>query len=158
MTTQSSGLSGTVALVGFGHSTHGVSLLGGAIDLTGGSGQDINYAFMMPRDGIITSISAYFTNSTAMSLVGTTLTVTAQLYSSPTPDNFFTPVPGAVVNLSPSYTGVLATGSVTNGITTGLFIPVTSQTRLLMVYSITASGISLINTISGYGSAGLSID
>ena len=118
----------------------------------------MNYAFMMPRDGTITSISAYFTNTTAAALVGTTLTVTAQLYTSTTPDNTFTPVPGAVVTLSPAYTGVIGIGSISNGIITGLSIPVTSQTRLLMVYSISAAGVSLVNTISGYGSAGLVIE
>ena len=38
-----------------------------------------------------------------------------------------------------------------------LNIPVTSQNRLLMVYSASATGLSLVNTITGYASAGITI-
>ena len=46
---------------------------------------------------------------------------------------------------------------VLSGITTGLSIPVTAQSRLLMVFSATSSGLSLINTVVGYASAGIEI-
>ncbi len=111
----------------------------------------------MPTAGIITSIAAYFSTASALSLVGTTVTITAQLYQSATPDNTFSPVPGAVVTLAPALTGVVAIGTISNGIVTGLSIPVTAQTRLLMVYSITANGMTLINTVSGYASGGVAI-
>ena len=92
-----------------------------------------------------------------MSLVATTITVQAQLYSSPTPDNTFTPIPGAVVTLVPSLTGVISIGSVSNGTTTGLSIPVTDQTRLMVVFSASATGISTTNTITAFTSAGVGI-
>jgi hypothetical protein len=38
-----------------------------------------------------------------------------------------------------------------------LAIPVTAQTRLLLVFSATATGLSLVNTIVGYASAGVTI-
>jgi hypothetical protein len=38
-----------------------------------------------------------------------------------------------------------------------LAIPVTAQTRLLMVFSATATGASLLNTVVGYASAGITI-
>jgi hypothetical protein len=38
-----------------------------------------------------------------------------------------------------------------------LAIPVTAQTRLLLVFSATAAGLSLINTVTGYASAGVTI-
>lgn len=158
MTSISGGLVGTTSLVGFGNSTTGILSLGGVIDLTGAAGLLSNMAFSVPRAGTITSISAYFSNTLALSLIGSTVTVTAQLFSSATPDNTFTAIPGALVTLAPPFTGIVAVGQVSNGITTGLSIPVTAQTRLLMVYSITSAGLSLINTVSGYASGGVSIN
>ena len=143
--------------VGFGTSAQGLTVVGASIDLTGGPGIAINEAFSMPRDGTITSIAAYFSTTVALGLVGTTVTITAQLYESTTPDNTFTPIPGAIATLAPALTGVLAIGTTSNGVTTGLSIPVTTEGRYLLVYSITAAGVSLINTVDGYASAGLSI-
>jgi len=155
LTTVAGGLAGTSSLLGFGSSAAGVSVLGSTIDLTGAAGTLLNFAFSAPRSGTIESISAYFSTTVALALIGTSLNVTAQLYKS-TSDNSFSPVPGAVVTL-PAYTGVLTIGSIARGITTGLNIPVNAQDRFLLVYSATASGISLINSIAGYASAGVSI-
>jgi BclB C-terminal domain-containing protein len=158
LTTIVGGLVGTTSLIGFGSSATGISLVGGAIDLTGSVvGPLINFAFSAPRDGVITSIAAYFSTTAALSLVGSTVTITAQLFSSPTPDNAFTAVPGAVVTLAPPLTGIIALGSISNGITTGLAIPVTAQTRLLLVFSATATGLTLVNTVVGYASGGVNI-
>ncbi|WP_405172692.1 exosporium glycoprotein BclB-related protein [Paenibacillus sp. FSL H8-0280] len=158
LTTVLGGLVGTTSLIGFGSSATGVSILGGTIDLTGTIvGPLINFAFSVPRDGVITSIAAYFSTTAALALVGSTVTITAQLFSSPTPDNAFTAVPGAVVTLAPPLTGIIALGSISNGITTGLTIPVTAQTRLLLVFSATAAGLTLVNTVVGYASGGVNI-
>ncbi|WP_084174582.1 exosporium glycoprotein BclB-related protein [Paenibacillus xylanexedens] len=158
LTTIAGGLVGTTSLIGFGSSATGVSILGGTIDLTGTIvGPLINFAFSVPRDGVITSIAAYFSTTAALALVGSTVTITAQLFSSPTPDNAFTAVPGAVVTLAPPLTGIIALGSISNGITTGLTIPVTAQTRLLLVFSATAAGLTLVNTVVGYASGGVNI-
>jgi BclB C-terminal domain-containing protein len=157
MTTIVGGLPGLPVLVGFGNSAQPTSVLGASIDLTGGPGINLDEAFSVPLNGTITSISAYFSTTAPLSLIGTTVTVTAQLYSSTTPDNIFTPIAGAVVTLSPALTGIVAIGTISNGITTGLSIPVTAQTRLLMVYSSQAAGLSLVNTVSGYMSGGVSI-
>jgi BclB C-terminal domain-containing protein len=154
MTSIITGTSGTGALIGFGSSLSGVDVSTGFIDSTTlGS-----YAFSMPRDGTITSMSAFFSINVPLNLVGTTIDITAQLYSSTTPDNTFAPIPGALVTLAPPLTGIVSTGTISNGITTGLSIPVTSQTRLLMVYSITSTGISLTNTVSGFASAGITLE
>jgi len=158
MTTVLGGLTGTSAALGFGNSASGITGAGGMIDLTGAGGTNLNMAFSVPRDGTITSLSAFFSTTLAQSLVGSTVTVTAQLYQSTTPDNTFTPVPGAVVTLAPAFTGVLAIGAIANGRTTGLSIPVTAGSRLLLVYSATATGLTLVNTLQGYASAGLAID
>jgi BclB C-terminal domain-containing protein len=155
MTTIAGGLTGTVSELppeGTGV-TNGVTPSGSIIDTTNST----NQAETMPRDGTITSLSAYASTDTAMSLVGTTVTLTAQLYESSTPDDTFTPIPGAIVTLAPAFTGVLAIGTTTNGTTTGLSIPVTDQTRLMVVFSATAAGLTLINTVGANTGAGVGI-
>ncbi|MDF1493894.1 exosporium glycoprotein BclB-related protein [Caproiciproducens sp. CPB-2] len=151
------GLAGTPAFIGFGSSAEGLTVLGASIDLTGGPGITVNEAFSVPRDGTITSVAAFFSTTVALSLVGSTVTITAQLYESTTPDNTFTPIAGTLVTLAPPLTGAISLGTVSSGVVTGLSIPVTAETRLLMVYSITAAGLTLANTVSGYASAGVTI-
>ena len=152
MTTVLGGLLNTSAIMGFGDSASNISILGGIIDLTGGPGIPLAYAFSMPQDGTITSLSAYFSTTLSLSLVGSTVTITGQLYESTAPNNTFTPIPGAIVTLAPPFTGILAIGTISNGITTGLSIPVTAQTRLLMVFSASVTaGLDIATVISGYG-------
>jgi len=152
LTTVLGGLLGTSSIVGFGSSATGISIVGGAIDLTGLT----NFAFSVPDDGTITSMAAYLSTSAAVSLIGSTATITAQLFSSSTPDDTFVPIPGAVVTLAPALTGLISIGEVSSGITTGLAIPVTAGTRLLLVFSadITA-GLDVASVIAGYVSAGI---
>lgn len=157
MTTIAGGLVGIPSLIGFGASAPSVGVLGATIDLTNAAGTLTNFAFSVPRAGTITALSAFFSTTVALSLVGSSITVQAQLYQSTTPNNIFTPIPGAVVTLAPALTGIIAVGTLVNGITTGLNIPVTPQTRLLLVFSTTATGVSLLNSVVGYASAGLSI-
>jgi BclB C-terminal domain-containing protein len=113
----------------------------------------------MPRDGTITALAAYYSLSAALSLIGSTVTVTAQLYSSTTPNNIFTAVPGATVTLAPSLTGLVTIGTVLSGLTTGLAIPVTAGTRLLLVFTpAVTAGLDIATAIAGSASAGLSIN
>jgi BclB C-terminal domain-containing protein len=119
----------------------------------------MNQAFSVPRAGIIKSISAYFSSTTALTLIGSTITITAQLYQSTGPNNNFTAVPGATVTLVPPLTGLLAIGTISSGITTGLTASVSPGTRLMLVYSATVTaGIDTATTISGYASAGVTIE
>ncbi|VTR31097.1 BclB C-terminal domain [Actinobacillus pleuropneumoniae] len=157
LTTVLGGLVGTIGLVGFGISGPTVTLAGGTIDLTGAAGTALDFAFNTPRAGTITGISATFSTTLALTLVGTTVTVTAQLYSAPATSNIFAPIPGALVTLAPPLTGVVALGTVSNGFVDGLAIPVAANTRLLMVFSATAAGTTLVTAVAGYGSAGVSI-
>ncbi len=105
------------------------------------------------RDGTITSIAAYLSTAVALALVGTDLIVQAQLYSSPTPNDSFAPVAGAVVTL-PALTGVINIGDIASGITTGLSIPVHRADKAAARLLLTATGLSLVNTLVGYASAG----
>jgi len=154
LTTIEGGLVGTSGLVGFGGSISGVNIVGGVIDLTSLS----DFAFSLPRAGTITALAAYFSTTAELDFVGTTVTITAQLYESLTPpDNNFTPVVGTIVTLSLPLTGFIPLGTASSGLITGLTIPVTAATRLLLVFSATATGVSLVNTITGYASGGLAI-
>lgn len=157
VTTVAGGLVGIPSFIGFGSSAPGLSVLGATIDLTNPAGTLTNFAFSAPRDGTITSISAYFSTTAALSLVGSTVTIQAQLYSSTTPNNIFSPIPGAIVTLAPALTGVVSIGDISNGITTGLSIPVTAQSRFLLVFSATATGLALVNSVVGYASAGIAM-
>ncbi|MBP1309567.1 BclB C-terminal domain-containing protein [Paenibacillus sp. 1182] len=158
LTTVLGGLVGTTSLIGFGSSATGIGLVGDTIDLTGTLvGPLINFAFSVPRDGVITSIAGYFSTTAALTLLASSVSITAQLFSSPTPNNSFTAIPGATVILTPPLTDIVALGTISSGITTELAIPVTAQTRLLMVFSATATGASLLNTVVGYASAGITI-
>jgi BclB C-terminal domain-containing protein len=144
----------TSSALGFGINASGITAIGGTIDLTGLT----NLAFSVPRDGTITSLAAYLSVSGALTLVGSTVTVTAQLYASATPDDTFVEVAGAEVTLAPSLTGIVAIGTVLSGETTGLSIPVTAGTRLLLVFSAdVTAGIDLATAVAGYASAGLGI-
>jgi BclB C-terminal domain-containing protein len=154
MTTILGGLAGTTSVLGFGTSATGVSLLGGGIDASALT----NFAYSVPRNGTITSISGFFSTTVALALVGTTLNIQAQLFAAPAGSNSFLPVPGALVNLAPSLSGIVAIGNTAFGTTSGLSIPVLAGSRLLLVYSATASGIGLITSVTGYASAGVSID
>jgi BclB C-terminal domain-containing protein len=158
VTTSPGGLSNTVATLpveGIG-STSGVTLTGGVLDETGGGGTQ-EQPETLPRSGTITSASAFFSSTTAQSLIGTTVTITAQLYQSATPNNIFTAVPGTTITLAPALTGIEAIGTIANGTVTGLSIAVTNQTRLVWVFGATATGLSLVNATTGYMNAGLTI-
>ncbi len=153
MTTVLDNLAGVQALVGFGNNTIG-TLAGGLIDISGSS----SFAFSVPRDGIITSIAAYYSVGAELDLVGSTVTITAQMYRSATPNDSFAPVVGASCTLDPPLTGLVSVGAISSGLVTGLYIPVTAGTRLMFVLSARVTeGIDIETMLSGFVSGGLSL-
>ncbi len=78
------------------------------------------------------------------------------MYSSAAPNDTFTPIAGTNVALA-SFNTPIVVGATTNGTLTGLSIPVTNQTRIMMVFFITATGLTLVNTLVGQASAGVNI-
>jgi BclB C-terminal domain-containing protein len=109
-----------------------------------------NVAESFPTSQTIEGITIYASTSSALNLIGSSVTIQAQLYISTTPNNVFTPVPGASVTAAPVLTGIIGTGTVFNGSTTGLSIPVAAQTRGMVVVTATANGLSLVNTVPVY--------
>ncbi|MBP1995590.1 exosporium glycoprotein BclB-related protein [Paenibacillus eucommiae] len=157
MTTIGGGVVGTTGLIGFGSSATNIALAGGVIDLTGAGGTLLNMAFSVPRDGTITSISGFFSATVALAIATTTITITAQLFTETT-TNIFRPIPEASVTLAPPIPGPIASGASSRGTNYGLDISVSEGDRLLMVFSATAAGTTLVNTVVGYASAGVTIN
>nr|WP_250230262.1 exosporium glycoprotein BclB-related protein [Anaeropeptidivorans aminofermentans] len=154
MSTVLGGLLNTSSAIGFGLNLPGIAAASGTISLLGLT----NLAFSVPRDGVITSLAGYLSISAGLSLIGSTVTVSAQLFQSTTPNDTFVAVPGAVVTLAPPLTGLISIGDVSSGVTTGLNIPVTAGTRLLLVFSAeVTAGLDIAAAIAGYASAGLGI-
>lgn len=149
LTSLATGLIGTVSMVGFGTSIPGVTLTGTNIDLTAATGTE---AFSVPRAGTITSISASLSATVAVTLLGTA-TVRAQIYRAPAGSNVFSPTT-AFVDLAPALS-TIAVGTITFGTANVVPVPVAAGDRLLMVFSVTTSGI--VASITGNASAGINI-
>ena len=112
----------------------------------------------MPRDGVITSISVFFSTTIALALIGTTMTIHGQLYGSAIPSNTMIAITGTNVSLAPALTGLVSIGDVSIGSITGLSIPVTANSRIMLVMTATATGLNLVNSATGYVSAGITIE
>lgn len=146
------GLANVSAILGFGWSDTLVGV-GGIIDLTLVS----NTAFMVPRNGTITGISGFMSVAIGVSTTAE-ITVVGQLYQSTAPDNDFTAIPGATVTLLPSVTGLISVGDIATATVTGLNLPVTAGTRLLLVFTPTVTGgIDLATALAVYISGGVAI-
>ena len=159
--TVGSGSPPTGALVAFGDSVSDIILNGpqGVISLNGGPNILIEMAFSVPRDGVITSLSAKFI-AISGGIGGATYTIQATLYRAAVNSNSFFPIPGAFVILTPSLSGPLTPGVIASGVNPNLFIPVTAQDDLLLVFSTTLTlppGSTGTSTITGYARAGLNI-
>ena len=154
MTTVIGGLSGNVAILPLsGSSSQNGTVVSGTLDTTNAG----NSVQVFPRDGTVTSISARFSTTQALTLVGSTGTIEAQLYTSAAGDNQLTPVAGASCTLAPQLTGVIAIGTLSSCSETGLSIPITEGTTGVLVFKASAAGLSLVNTFTGYASASLGV-
>ncbi|EWH31804.1 hypothetical protein P799_17540 [Lysinibacillus sphaericus CBAM5] len=146
------GLVSTVSLVGFGTSVPGVALAGVNIDLTSSLATE---AFTVPRPGTITSIAATISATAALTLTGTA-TVRAQIYRAVQGSNVFSPT-AAFVDLTPALPlAALLAGAIASG-SANVSVPVTTGDRLLMVFSMTTSGATVLVTLTGNASAGITI-
>jgi BclB C-terminal domain-containing protein len=148
------GLLDTGALIGFGSSFDGVTIGGGTITLNPGIGGVFDFAFVAPRAGIVSSISAFF-STTVAAIIGTSVTVRAELYTAPAASNTFSPS-GAFVLLSPTLGPIINLFEVSTG-TAATALPVATGDKLLLVFSIDTA-VSVLTTLVGFASAGIAID
>ncbi|MFJ5767484.1 exosporium glycoprotein BclB-related protein [Lysinibacillus sp. NPDC093210] len=151
LTSLVTGLIATPSLIGFGTAVPGVTLLGETLDLSG----VVTEAFTVPRAGNITGLSASFSTTLAVTLIGST-TVTATIYRAPAGSTVYTATT-ATVNLAPPFTGVIALGTTAFGSGSFAPVPVTAGDKLVMVYSITTAGVAVAQVLTGTASAGITI-
>lgn len=152
LTSLLTGLIATPSLIGFGTATPGVTLVGETLDLSG----LVTEAFTVPRAGNITGLSASFSATLAVTLLGST-TVTATVYRAPAGSTTYTATT-ATVNLAPAFSGVIALGATAFGSGSFAPIPVSAGDKLLMVYSISTTGVTVAQVLTGTASAGITIE
>lgn len=157
--TTDAGLVGTGGIIGFGTSASAVpittSATGNTLTLptaTGGT-----EAFSVPRAGNITAISASYTVTTPVTVpAGATAVVRAQIYRAPAGSNVFTAT-GAYVDLTPVLTGTVDTGTTLQGTADISSVPVAAGDRLVMVFTVSGTGITTALTVAGAATAGITI-
>lgn len=152
VTTGAGGLSGTYGVMGFGSSAASHTPLRPTID----TADLANFAFSAPRNGTVTAISGFFGVTSALALVCSNVTLNLTLYQSAMPSNAFVPIAATSLDL-PALSGVVAPGKTIHGHLSNLKVPVTTESRLLLVISARATGSNLIHTVTGYASAGIAI-
>lgn len=145
------GLIGLGSLIGFGTAVPDVTILNNMIDLS----TVVTEAFAVPRNGSITAISASFTALEALT-VGGNASITAQVYRAPAGSTMFTATNARVV-LTPPFTGLLTIGQTSFASANIAPVPVAQGDRLLMVYTLSGTGILDIAEVAGTASAGITI-
>ncbi|WP_129731999.1 exosporium glycoprotein BclB-related protein [Ectobacillus funiculus] len=152
LTTVLNNLANTGALLGFGSSINSVNVSGFTLNL--GTGGILDYAFVVPRAGTVTSIGAFFSTTVTVRLAAA-VTISAQLYLAAPNSSIFSPV-GAPVLLTPSLGPIIGIGENRNAVAPAA-IPVSPGDKLLMVFSIDPIGLNLVSTVTGFASAGITI-
>ena len=143
MTTVAGGVSGNV-----------IALPLSGLGFDGAQPDDVTQAFS--SNAVLTSVVGQITTNSSMSLIGTTITVTAQVYSAP-PGLTPQPVPGSQCTAVPSFTGIIAIGTTATFNCSGLSIPILAGDVGYIQVSATAAGITLINSIPIHAAVSLGL-
>ena len=150
------GVAQTFSAIGFGRCANSLSIVDGGINTSA----LLNVAFSMPTDGQIRAIAGYFTAGVDIEFGASSAEITVQLYQATTPNEIFTPIPGASITLSPPATGTIsAFTSFSNQQVISPFF-VGAGTRLLLVFSgtLTTGEPTDFFTFFGMAGGGVSID
>nr|WP_254916584.1 exosporium glycoprotein BclB-related protein [Bacillus cereus] len=143
-------LANTGTLLGFGFSQPGIAPgVGGTLTILPGVVGD--YAFVAPRDGIITSLAGFFSATAALAPLAP-VQIQMQIFIAPAASNTFTPVAPPLL-LTPTLPAI-AIGTTATGIQ-AYNIPVVAGDKILVYVSLT--GASPIAAVAGFVSAGLNI-
>jgi|GEM_PF-1102865 len=155
LTTQCGETRGHGAFLGFGNSATTPMPLGGVIDISGGPGLNLDYAFCVPHSCHVTSMSAYF--STVLPVDARCgVQIYAQLYHSDGHDNIFKPLDGARLELEPRLcdrnckVGVRA-----HATRRDMSVRLKEGSRVMMVFYAKSKE---VHTVIGYASAGIVIE
>jgi BclB C-terminal domain-containing protein len=146
----------TGAIVGFGSSAPTVDINAGSLTLGTAATNIPDFAFVVPRTGTVTSISAFFSATVGITLAAAG-TVRAELWRASALSNTFTPT-GVFVDLAPAFGPVVTVGN-TAANTASASLPVAAGDKLLLVFSLRTSGPTPINigALTGFASAGVGI-
>ncbi|HFK1548485.1 TPA: exosporium glycoprotein BclB-related protein [Bacillus albus] len=143
-------LANTGTLLGFGFSQPGIAPgVGGTLTILPGVVGD--YAFVAPRDGIITSLAGFFSATAALAPLAP-VQIQMQIFIAPAASNTFTPVAPPLL-LTPALPAI-AIGTTATGIQ-AYNVPVVAGDKILVYVSLT--GASPIAAVAGFVSAGLNI-
>ncbi|OPA39379.1 hypothetical protein BHL07_15690 [Bacillus cereus] len=143
-------LANTGTLLGFGFSQPGIAPgVGGTLTILPGVVGD--YAFVAPRDGIITSLAGFFSATAALAPLAP-VQIQMQIFIAPAASNTFTPVAPPLL-LTPALPAI-AIGTTATGIQ-AYNVPVVAGDKILVYVSLTAA--SPIAAVAGFVSAGLNI-
>jgi BclB C-terminal domain-containing protein len=123
------------------------------------------YAFSVPRSGIVTSISIAFKTTASTIFLGdnapSTSTLTAQLYRNTSNDDIFQVVPDAKVTfLNNGQTLGDFSNTVAKAVASNLNVAVNAGDRLLIAFFFSQTGgpsTTFLTEITGFASAGISI-
>jgi len=115
----------------------------------------VPYMQTFPKAITFTSIGVTFVNGTPLTLVGSTITLTAQLYQ--VPNGTLTPqaVPGFSCTLFPELTGIVGVNTVASCSASGLTGAFGAGDNGFVAISATSAGLSLVNTVNGQVTVGI---
>jgi len=151
ITTLSDGSVGEPVYVGYSAAQESnIVSLTPVIDLSGGPQLALGLALSFPRAVTLTRFCAWISVVDPVNFGVATGTVTAQLYSSPTPNNTFTALP---VSVTMPLTGNVMPGTFSNVISGTLNVPIGEQERVLLIFSLSANAANLYHLISYMGAS-----
>lgn len=158
LTTTLSNVAGIPVLLGVGSAGTTNTPLLPTIDLYGFDNETVNFACSMPRAGIITSVSAYFSITQVSEPVNDTdLVLRAGVYQANTLNDIFRLIPTSVISLMPAIPRLATLGTVLHGIRGNLAVSITPESRLMLVLWAEGTAAAPVLEIRGYASAGLNI-
>lgn len=112
----------------------------------------------IPRDGQVTSFTGWFYNTSALALIGTTVTLTGKLYVSQDPQTLPQWVFGSTCSAAPALTGIVSIGTITSFTCDGLTIPVTQGSTAYLTVEASSAGVSLANALPLQAAMSLSLE
>ncbi|CAG7644015.1 hypothetical protein PAESOLCIP111_04603 [Paenibacillus solanacearum] len=156
LTTIAGGLTGLYSTLGSGGTANSLTVYNGSGTLDLSAMPSVTaVAHTVAQNSILKAADIRLSNTLALSLVGTTLSISADIYVDDDNDGVYEKKTSGIP-LAPPYTGILATGTTTQGVNNSLSIPVEAGSKLLVVYYMNAAGLSLLNTVTGNLEAKLS--